>query len=212
MNLKHAASVSARVGSFHEMVMTLAFLTANRGCNSLRICRLQTIDTVCSALKGDREPDILQSPEAKQPTRVNSALTARQAACTTTPWRRNSQRRHTNAEEARCKGGAQKEREAALPQPPGRSAARFFNHARLQHPAVQPKQPVTNLPGTSIHRFVRWTVRGASPHMPHTTTHGDGGACPGSSSLAEQEHTRLQGEASTPYDAADGAHLLSLLL
>ena len=48
--------------------------------------------------------------------------------------------------------------------------------------------------------------------MSHTTTHGDGGASPGSSSLAEQEHTRLQGEASTPYDATNGAHLLSLLL
>ena len=48
--------------------------------------------------------------------------------------------------------------------------------------------------------------------MSHTTTHGDGGACPGSSSLAEQEHARLQGEASTPYDATNGAHLLSLLL
>ena len=58
--------------------------------------------------------------------------------------------------------------------------------------------------------FLGWAKklsRANSTSMPHTTTHGDGSACPGSSSLAEQEHTRLQGEASTPYDAASGAHL-----
>ena len=32
-------------------------------------------------------------------------------------------------------------------------------------------------------------------------------ACPGSSSLAEDEHLRLQSEASTPYDPTNGAHL-----
>ena len=58
--------------------------------------------------------------------------------------------------------------------------------------------------------FLGWAKelnRANSTSMPHTTAHCDGGAWPGSSSLAEQEHTRLQGEASTPYDAASGAHL-----
>lgn len=45
--------------------------------------------------------------------------------------------------------------------------------------------------------------------MSHTTAraHGDDSACPGSSSLAEDEHLRLQSEASTPYDPTNGAHL-----